>query len=389
MQHLLYEQAAITEKGGFETAREIEGQPALWQEVYWQLLQEKTAISQFLHPLLSGPSARIILTGAGSSAFIGEAAQGLVQVNTKIITHAIATTELVTHPHLHFMMEVPTLLVSFARSGNSPESMAAVELANEYCHSVYHLVITCNKAGALAQSHLNNSYHFILPEKANDKSLAMTGSFTAMLLSIVLISKIDHIESCQPALDHLVSTASELLDTHLKEIKALAEQPYERVIFLGSGPLLGIARECHLKLQELTDGKIICKHDSFLGFRHGPRAVVNEASLVVYLFSCNNHVLLYERDLALSMDADPRNIPTMSYGNHISALRHSALSVAFNETGENAKELLFIGAALTGQLFGFFHCLYLGLSPDNPSVSGSINRVVEGVVIYNEPVILH
>jgi len=385
MPYLHYEQTDIKEKGGLDTAREIEGQPALWQEIYNLILSEKNAIRSFLTPVLSISDLRIILTGAGSSAFIGEAAQGIFQENTKRITSAIPTTDLITHPQLHFLSGIPTLLISFARSGNSPESLAAVELANEYCNTIFHLVITCNKDGALAQSNMPNAYYLTLPEKANDKSLAMTGSFTGMLLTAILIAKIDAIEKCRASLAVLIENANKLLGKYLPFVKTVAERPYQRVIFLGSGPLLGIARECHLKLQELTDGKVVCKHDSFLGFRHGPRAVINEDTLIVYLFSSDEHVFLYERDLSISIDSDARNIPTLSYNQHI-ALKNSVLDIAFTNSDNKVNELAFVGAALVGQLLGFFQSLYLGLQPDNPSVSGAISRVVQGVTIYPDTV---
>lgn len=385
MSYLRFKQEEIKEKGGLHTAMEIEGQPGLWQEVFDFILSEKKSLQKFLLPLIKNPDLRIILTGAGSSAFIGEAAQGLIQANTKKITDAIATTDLITHPQLHFIKEIPTLLVSFARSGNSPESLEAVKLANEYCDDIFHLIITCNKEGKLVEDNAPTAYHLILPERANDKSLAMTGSFTAMLLSAILISKIEILESLLPALTVLIKDAKELLGKYLPMIKAIAEQPYERVIFLGSGPLLGVARECHLKLQELTDGKVVCKHDSFLGFRHGPRAVTNEETLIVYLFSNDDHVFLYERDLCLSIDADVRNIPTVSCNQHI-ALKNSVLTITFSQAAERENDLAFIGATLIGQLLGFFHSIYLGLQPDNPSVSGSISRVVQGVTIYPDTV---
>lgn len=386
MPYLNFKQEEIEKKGGQHTAFEIEGQPTLWQEVYDLVMSQKKALVAFLAPLRANGDHRIILTGAGSSAFIGEAAQGIIQANTKNITHAIATTDLITHPQLHFIKDMPTLLVSFARSGNSPESVAAVQLANEYCDEVYHLIITCNRDGKLVQDNLSNAFNLILPERANDKSLAMTGSFTAMLLSIILISKIEVMETFLPSLRILISQAKELMGKHLSSIKAIAEHPYERVIFLGSGPLLGIARECHLKLQELTDGKVICKHDSFLGFRHGPRAVINKGSLIVYLFSSDEHVFLYERDLCLSIDKDTRDIPTVCCNQDIEGLKNSVLAITLSEHANPLNELGFINATLVGQLLGFFHSMYLGLQPDSPSVSGSISRVVQGVTIYPDSI---
>lgn len=382
MSYLQFKKEEIEQKGGLHTALEIKGQPVLWQEVYGLILSQKKSLLKFMSPLLEDTGLRIILTGAGSSAFIGEAAQGIVQTNTKRITQAIATTDLLTHPQLHFIKEMPTLLVSFARSGNSPESLAVVQLANKYCDTVFHLIITCNPDGALIKNGLPNTYELVLPEGANDKGLAMTGSFTSMLLSVILISKINLLETFLPSLQVLISKAKELTGKHLASIKAIAEQEYERVIFLGSGPLLAIARECHLKLQELTDGKVICKHDSFLGFRHGPRAVVNEGTLIVYLLSSDEHVLLYERDLCLSIDADARNIPTVSYNHCIENLKNSVLTITFLEQANSLNELAFISATLMGQLLGFYHSIYLGLKPDNPSRSGSISRVVQGVTIY-------
>ena len=380
--YLQFKKEEIEQKGGLHTALEIEGQPVLWQEIYGLVLSQKKSLLRFMSPLFADTSLRIILTGAGSSAFIGEAAQGIVQSNTKRITQAIATTDLITHPKLHFIKEMPTLLVSFARSGNSPESLAAVQLANEYCDTVFHLIITCNPQGELMKNNLPNTYELVLPESANDKSLAMTGSFTGMLLSVILISKINLLETFLPSLQVLMSEASELTGKHLASIKAIAEQPYERVVFLGSGPLLAIARECHLKLQELTDGKVICKHDSFLGFRHGPRAVVSKGTLIVYLLSSDEHVLLYERDLCLSIDADARNIPTVSYNHYIKNLKNSVLTITFSQPAKPTNELAFISATLIGQLLGFYQSIYLGLRPDNPSKSGSISRVVQGVTIY-------
>ena len=382
MPYLQFKKEEIEQIGGLHTALEIEAQPVLWQEVYGLILSQKKSLLKFMSPLLADTRLRIILTGAGSSAFIGEAAQGIVQANTKRITQAIATTDLLTHPQLHFIKEIPTLLVSFARSGNSPESLAVVQLADKYCDTVFQLIITCNPDGELIKNGLPNTYEFVLPEGANDKGLAMTGSFTSMLLSVILISKINLLETFLPSLQVLISKAKELTGKHLASIKAIAEQEYERVVFLGSGPLLGIARECHLKLQELTDGKVICKHDSFLGFRHGPRAVLNEGTLIVYLLSSDEHVLLYERDLCLSIDADARNIPTVSYNHYIENLKNSVLTITFLEPANSLNELSFISATLMGQLLGFYHSIYLGLKPDNPSKSGSISRVVQGVTIY-------
>ncbi len=370
---------------GAFTETEIEGQPKLWREVFELVLNKKEELNTFLYPLLQREHLQIILTGAGSSAFVGEAAEGLVQKNTSCSTKAIATTDIVTHPELSFQAKVPTLLVSFARSGNSPESLEAIKLADDFCDEVYHLIISCNKDGELV-SYTNRNrqryYPFLLPEASNDKSLAMTGSFTSMLLAILLLSDLQNIEKKEEGMERIVNQGNLLLE-NAKAFKTIAAKDFERVVFLGSGPMLGIAWECHLKLQELTDGQIICKHDSFLGFRHGPRAVINERTLLVYLFSADDHVYKFELDLALSIAKDQRNIDCLSIGRVENADLKSCLNV--NLKLNEDQELNIVPTGMVGQILGYYKSIDKGLDPDNPSVFGAINRVVQGVIIYDNP----
>lgn len=371
-------------RGAMHTAQEIAGQPELWKKVFNLVLEKRQSLEEFLEPIFKITDLRVILTGAGSSAFIGNAIQGIFQSGTNKITQAIATTDLVTHPQQFFLKKIPTLLVSFARSGNSPESIETINLANAHCDQVFHLIITCNENGYLIHnSNHHNTYIFILPKIANDKGLAMTGSFTSMLLSIMLIAKLSQIESLETPFQIMVGNARQLLSDYLTGIKSAVEKRYERIIFLGSGPMLGIARECQLKLQELSDGKVICKYDSFLGFRHGPRVVTNGKSLIVYLFSNDEHVFRYEKDLVTAIEAESPELPVVCFGRKISQLKNSILDIKCG--GLDSNDFYFIPAALIGQLFGFYESLELGLEPDNPSVSGTINRVVQGVKIYAAP----
>ncbi len=367
------------------TQHEINGQPILWKSIYDLMLSKEQVIQGFLSSILNKKNLQIILTGAGSSAFIGDASHGLVQQYSGCLTQSIATTDIVTHPQLCFREGAPILLVSFARSGNSPESLETVKLADSFCDEIYHLIITCNRDGKLAQyaeSHGQNALAILLPEEANDKSLAMTGSFTSMLLSVLLIFRKGKIFSANEEIKKIIEEGNLILEKQ-DLIKEIATKDFERVVFLGSGPMLGIARESHLKLQELTDGQVICKHDSFLGFRHGPRAVTNKKTLMVYLFSADDHVYRYEHDLALSIAEDPREIECLSIG------RKHDMQIKFCHNLDlklrPTEELNIVPATLVGQLLGMYKCLNLGLDPDKPSKSGTISRVVEGVTIYPYP----
>lgn len=289
----------LTLMGGIHTAGEISQQPKLWKKIEDIIEGQRPAIQRFMSNTKFG---RIILTGAGTSAFIGLSLRGAFQRNTCVATEAIATTDLVSHPHNYFHPAIPTLMVSFARSGNSPESVAAVKLADRICKDCCHLIITCNADGLLANYETTSKkYVLTLPAEANDQSLAMTSSYTGMLLTGKLIAEINDFERARKNVAIISKYAEKSISYYTDEIRNLAQLDFKRAVFLGSGPFFGTATEAALKLQELSDGKVICKSDSFLGLRHGPKAVIDETTLVVYIFSNDSHVQQYEKDLVMAM----------------------------------------------------------------------------------------
>jgi tagatose-6-phosphate ketose/aldose isomerase len=373
----------INNEVGTFTKQEIWGQPRLWQAIYMQAVDEKKPVLSFLKNAISHKDLNIILTGAGSSAFIGLSLTGVFKRYSRRNTTAISTTDLVTHPADYLDPDTPLLLISFARSGNSPESVAAVRVADQICSKVYHLIITCDQSGELAQYKTNSSkYVFVLPAGANDKSLAMTGSYSGMLLAGLLIARINEIKELQSQVEIIREYGLKLLG-QAQDFRQLAELNFERAVFLGSGPLYGTATESHLKVQELTDGKIICKKDSFLGFRHGPKAVVNNKTLVFMLFSNQSYVLKYETDLIDSLKNGQK--PLFIAGLAESELTEINVDQVFvmSDNGNSLdEEFLPVCSILPAQMLGYYKCLQLGLDPDLPSASGAISRVVKGVIIY-------
>ncbi|MEC3966208.1 sugar isomerase [Flagellimonas halotolerans] len=385
MTYLNMEETQLKASGALSTAKEIAGQPTLWKSIFERLVVDSKEISGFIDLVLQD-AGKIILTGAGTSAYIGHSVEGAMQRKLGVTTVSVPTTHLVSHPQDYFQREVSTLLVSFARSGDSPESLAAVNLADSHIDRCFHLVITCNEQGGLAKYKAKEkSYVVLLPPQANDKSLAMTGSYSGMLLAAILLCDYRDVSAQRGVVDAIVDYGNQLLGRNvLGDIKGLAGLDFDRAVFLGSGPLFGTAMESHLKLQELTDGDVVCKNDSYLGFRHGPKAVVNERTLLVYYFSNNAKVLRYEKDLVEGMAIGKR--PLKQVG--ISTVPIDGLSVdtliVLGEGQVDAvpEEFLCVCFILFGQLLGLFKSLHLGLEPDSPSKSGAISRVVQGVKIY-------
>lgn len=375
----------LTIKGGIHTATEISQQPEIWGKVWSEMNEIRPSVNAFLQTALPAVK-RIILTGAGTSAFIGVTLRGAFQRETGIVTEAIASTDIVTHPENYLLRNEPVLMISFARSGNSPESSAVLRLTDSICKNSFHLIITCNGKGELALYPSNgNKMVIVLPPEANDASLVMTSSFTGMLLAGLLVARIKKLEHMNESMCTLMKLGRDLINEKATELKLIASCGFERIVFLGAGCNFGLATEAALKMQELTDGKIICKKDTFLGFRHGPKAVIDDKTLMVYFISSNNpYAYQYEKDLIESREKGTQPFLNLS----ISATKPfdfelPAMIYFANTNDLPDDELLAICYIVPVQILGFYKALQFGISPDNPSFNQDISRVVEGVQIYS------
>lgn len=366
------------------TIHEIKQQPELWINILNLVEEKEPEIKSLLERYRLLPDSEVIFTGAGSSFFIGEMVSGPFQFYTGIRSRAISTTEIVTHPEFYFHPEKDVLLVSIARSGDSPESIAAIDNAQKVSSKVSNLIICCNKDGKLMNLDSRNSVKILLPESAHDKGLAMTSSVSSMALTVLLMARINEIKSLRNQIELLSTYARRVIAQNESIFEDVLSSDYERVVFLGSGAFVGLAREAHLKLQELTNGKFICKFDSFLGFRHGPKAVVNDKTLMFYFFSNIEYVRQYEMDMVNSMNGKIR--PAYSIGVSEDPIISDGLDqlITFSENGETLDEsFLMLAELVVAQLFSYYKSVREGFNPDNPSVNGTIHRVVQGVKIYS------
>ena len=368
----------------YHTYREIRQQPEVWRKTYSLILSRKEEIKEFLNRFPNG-EYEIVLTGAGTSAYIGDALSPALFGSRFRGCKAIATTDILTIPEHYFDSKSKVLLVSFARSGNSPESVGAIKAAEKTAGECAHIFITCNEEGELAKMHGDKILQILLPPETNDLSLAMTSSYSSMLLACALIAHIDEIENQKAMIDAVAESVQAGMDKYENAIKEIADKDFKRAVFLGSGSLKGVAEESRLKLQELTDGAVMCAFDSFLGFRHGPKAVVKPDTLLVYLMSPMPTVGRYEHDLVRQIKA---NNDTKGY---VLVCRRKPEDLDPGcwtlciETGlpEGIPGCYGCVAYIyVAQLLGFFKSLQCGLNPDSPSVSGNISRVVEGVTLY-------
>ena len=362
---------------------EIKQQPATWLESYKIVHARKKEISEFIHKYLDDGYS-VVLTGAGTSAYIGDALECAFLNTIFRGARSIATTDILSNPNLYFDSRSRILLISFARSGNSPESVGAVKIIEKTAGKVAHIFITCNAEGELAKMKGSNILTILLPPETNDKSLAMTSSYSSMLLTCSMISHIDTIEEDFSLVETVAKAVEKAMNRYEGDINEIAGRDFKRAVFLGSGPLKGVAEESRLKLQELTDGAVMCAFDSFLGFRHGPKAVVNEDTLLVYLLSPNPAVRRYEMDLVNQIRKGNKVKGAIAVYMKESAPSPAAwdLSVELDIPASMPSRYGAVAYVFVAQMLGTFKSMDLGLNPDTPSVSGNISRVVEGVTVY-------
>ncbi|WP_328939862.1 SIS domain-containing protein [Streptomyces tauricus] len=375
-----------SDDGAAHTVREIAQQPALWREVDKIVTASRDSLDAFLRPLIARDDLRVVLTGAGTSAFAGQVLQPALARRLKRRVDAVPTTDLVADPHGCLAEDVPTLLVSFARSGDSPESVAATTLADQVLSEVHHLVITCNEQGRLAREHTQQpkSHVLLMPPGSNDRGFAMTSSFTCMTLAALLAlggSAYDGVaERLARAAESI--TESSAVD---RTVGALLKSEPERIVFLGSGPLKGLAEESALKVLELTGGTLMAVAESALGFRHGPKAVLNDRSVAVVYMSNDPYTRKYDQDIYAELCGNLPAGSVVTVSADSGAGTQGSGADAWPLPGLDGVEdvALALSAVVYAQLIALRASLARGLRPDNPFPSGEINRVVQGVTLHS------
>ncbi|WP_319433716.1 SIS domain-containing protein [Mycobacterium sp. RTGN5] len=363
------------QEAGGATILEIGQQPGAWREV---ARLTDPAVTQFINEVTARPDLRVILTGAGSSAFIGEIAAAAVRRHLGRRVEAIPTTSIVASPLDHLERHTPTLMVSFGRSGNSPESLATTALADELVDDIAHLILTCDPAGELGRAHAGrtNSRVVYMPERTNDTGFAMTSSLTSMLLTCLLL--------LGPGTDRDVEAlagAAEQVVGLQQDIAALARAKKQRFFYLGSGALAGLARESALKMLELTAGDVVTYFDSPLGFRHGPKSALDGDTLAVVYVSSNPYTRRYDLDIVTEIRAQLGEDAVMVITTE-PLPEHLGPAVVLPGLDGLDDALAALPFLVFAQYLALFTALEHGKTPDNPFPSGEVNRVVQGVTIY-------
>jgi tagatose-6-phosphate ketose/aldose isomerase len=377
------------ERGLQHTPREIAQQPRTWRRTLDLLQAQRAELDTFLASigLHDEPERRptVFLVGAGTSDYIGRSLHHLLRRCWQCEVIPVASTSLLTDFSDSLIPGRRYLWISFSRSGNSPEGVAVLERALEECPQVSHLLVSCNRSSRMMQAIEGRPgcHAIVLDDEVNDRSLAMTSSFTNMVLTGQFLAYLSDPAAYVPIVEALAAAGDSLLPQAAQLASDLVSEGYSRVCFLGSGGLAGAAMESALKVLELTAGRVLSMSQATLALRHGPMAALDRETLLVAFISSHAPRRNYELDLLreigskglvrkrVAVAADPQGLA--GEAEHLLAPQHAA---AIPDACRPVLDVLF------GQLLGLFASMHAGLQPDTPSPSGAISRVVPELSIY-------
>ena len=383
---LHYTKEDLLELGAEITTREIYQQPDVWREAFEFYQAKREEIAAFLQEIADKHDyIKVILTGAGTSAYVGDTLLPYfkeVYDERKWNFNAIATTDIVANPATYLKKDVATVLVSFARSGNSPESVATVDLAKSLVDELYQVTITCAADGKLAlQAHGDDRNLLLLqPAVSNDAGFAMTSSFTSMMLTALLVFDPTEFTVKAERFEVVSSLARKILD-NAEDVKELVDLDFNRVIYLGAGPFFGLAHEAQLKILELTAGQVATMYESPVGFRHGPKSLINEDTVVLVFGTTTDYTRKYDLDLVREVAGDQIARRVVLLSDQAFGLEN-VKEVALGCDGVLNDIYRVFPYIVYAQLFALLTSLKVENKPDTPSPTGTVNRVVQGVIIH-------
>jgi tagatose-6-phosphate ketose/aldose isomerase len=362
------------------TIREICQQPATWPETARRMSEFRSQISESMLGC-----ERIVLTGSGSSQYAGECVAPALRKELRLPVDVQGGGALLLGASASVAGE-PALVVSLARSGESPESAAVVEKLLETEPHTKHLILTCNSKGRLAREFAKNPRVMVvsLSEEVHDRSLVMTSSFTNLALSARFLSWLNQPDEFTALAGRLAFAARRLLTVWPDRLSSFVSGDIHRMLFLGDGCRFGAARESALKLLEMTGGKVATMAETYLGLRHGPMCFIDDRTLVICFLSSDPLIRAYECDLVSELNAKGLGarkllIAADTYGAGLSSGPDLSISYEFPAAADVDLVLLDV---MIGQILGFHRCREEGLQPDSPSVTGVISRVVADFRIH-------
>lgn len=376
------------ERGLEHTPREIFQQPETWRSTFQRSRERLSDLKALLRGTVPDSGRTVYLIGAGTSDYAGRALAPLLRQQWKCDAWALPSTSVLTDFDDFHRPGREYLWISFSRSGDSPEGVALLQRVLEQHPDIRQVVITCNQNGQMAQlcaRYPNRSLALVLDDAVNDRGLAMTSSFSNMLVAGQCLAHFEDLDSFGDRVAQMSEIGAQFLPAAAEVAAAITTLGCPRACFVGSGALRAVADESALKVVELSAGKVTTLAETPLGLRHGPMSSVDSQALFVAYLSSEPRRRGYELDLLREIDRKRlgrvRAVVTVPGIDDVSPLSDYCLSLDcsadFPDLYRPVLDVMF------GQLIGLFASMRSGLKPDQPSPNGAITRVVQPIKLYS------
>ena len=259
---------------GRQALPEILNQPAAWEAT----LQVVEANADRLRAICEDVQ-NVVFTGCGSGLNVAWAVAPVFQQFTGLPARAVPAADSVFYPGTVYPKHGRSLVITISRSGETTETVLACEAARK--HGAKTLAITCYPESKLAKM----ADVALILEAANEVAVVTTQSLTSMVLSGQMVAAlVSGRDDYRKQLKKLPMLGQEVIAKTHQVGQELGQNPgISRFAFVGNGPYYGLARECQLKIKEMT----LLPSDSYpvLEYRHGPKSNVNGKMLVTLLMS--------------------------------------------------------------------------------------------------------
>lgn len=370
-----FEQNKLEEINAIKTAEGICNQPTAWLKTLEYVEEKRGTFNAFFDKVKKFDNYQIIFTGTATSEYTGNSLVKALQNKYNGKLSCISSNDLVSSPYLYINSETPTLIVTFSRSGNTTESVGAMDVIDKLSKNLYYLNFTCNEKGKIVKDG-DNILSLVLPQEANDKSFVITTSYSAMYLCALLLFDPEYEKYIKDTADAL----NNFFEKDYAKIKEIMDKKeFNRIMYLGSDCLKDLAQDAMLKTIELSVGKVASVFETPMAIRHGTKCFIDDKTLVVMLFSDNEYTNKYELDIHNEIKGNDNAGIISIVNNEVQV--DSDCVIKLNGCNIKNSTMLVAEYAPVVQMITMLAAIKSGKEPDNP-FKGKVSRVVEGVKIY-------
>lgn len=335
------------------TLEEIRSQTRAWAEAIEVVLARQAEVQELDWDRYD----QAVFIGCGSTYYLSLSAAALFQSLTGKISRAFPSSELLLHPSCAYPgAGRETLLVAISRSGLTTETLNAVQSFKAGERGKLLTVSNYEDSPLVQLGDLN----FAIPS-GRERSVAQTRSFASMYIACTALSALaGEGVLLLPSLKQLIPAGERILSSYERLVEAIGRNhALQRMFFLGSGSLYGLACEASLKMKEMSLTPSEPFH--FMEFRHGPISMVDRNTLVVGLLSEQG----VEYEQAVLADVRKHRGNTLTLGECEADIEFAS------GVPEAGRGVLYLPAL---QLLAYQRAVSFNLNPDRPR---NLSAVVE------------